>query len=255
MDDSTLGIVALLSISIVISCVVHFFIKSYLIASIISAIIATVTFQIVNRLYVGYLDPFFVIALFTGGLVAFGVSAVVGIPFMKFRKKFKANVVEKTQVQTVKNHNTNVAERLNLKDVLVCLDRKDYGDFTGIRIYHIERAEALNVLRNIHIKGTVIFGDIKESITYNDTYTINGNFLHSRKSRRINTKGVSGKDLFKKYSKNSFVPNPKVRYAFFKKRIIRDWKIVDHRVWTIGNRDETMFVSKVGVVVTEFNYD
>ena len=143
-------------------------------------------------------------------------------------------------------------EPLNIKDVLICLDKDDEGDDVGIRIYHIDKAEVLNAIRSIQIKGPAIIGNIKDSTTFNDNYSIHGYLLHSRDSRRINTEGVSGKDLFKKYSKNSFSPNPRVKYTFFKKEIVRDWKILDDIIWTIGNRDETMLVSKEGVVVTEF---
>lgn len=87
MSEAAVGIIVLISISIVLSFVAHYFIKKYLLALIISAIIATISFQIAVYIHVGYLDPFFIIALFIGGLIALGISAIIGIPFMKFRNK------------------------------------------------------------------------------------------------------------------------------------------------------------------------
>ena len=89
MSEASVGIILLVSISIIVSCVAHYFIKKYLVALIISAIIATIVFQIAVYIQLGYLDPFFIIALFTGGLIAFGISAIIGIPFLVVRKRRK----------------------------------------------------------------------------------------------------------------------------------------------------------------------
>ena len=143
-------------------------------------------------------------------------------------------------------------DRLNLKDVIICLDKDENEELVGIRIYHVDKAEVLNTIREIQKEGTVIYGEIKDSVTLNDMITIHGVYLHSRDSSRVFTKGVSGKDLFEKYSKNSFVPQPRVTCTLFKKKIIRDWKVLDDKVWTKGTRDITLPVDKTGISVMEY---
>lgn len=81
------GILVLLLLCAICSLIVHASVPNYMIACLISAGLASVLFQFVNYIHMGFLDPFFVIALFTGGAFAFGVSMVAGFPFLIFRRR------------------------------------------------------------------------------------------------------------------------------------------------------------------------
>ncbi|MBI3815361.1 MAG: hypothetical protein HY279_12980 [Nitrospinae bacterium] len=87
MSESTQGIVVLIFTSVVVSFFVHALVRSFVAACFISAAIALVVFQFFAYLHIGYLDPFFVIALFTGGVAAYIVALFVGLPFLLYRRK------------------------------------------------------------------------------------------------------------------------------------------------------------------------
>lgn len=53
------------------------------IRAILAATISTVLFQVFGYFIMGYLDPFFLIALIVGWLVSFPVCLVVGLLFLK----------------------------------------------------------------------------------------------------------------------------------------------------------------------------
>ena len=91
MDEGTVGIFVLVGISIGAALLFHWLIRSYIIASFGAAIVADIVFQVAAYLHIGYLDPFFVIALVTGGGIALGIAIVVGIPFAIFRLTIKVD--------------------------------------------------------------------------------------------------------------------------------------------------------------------
>jgi hypothetical protein len=67
-------------------------IHNYLPAAAAAATIATLTFQLIVRLQLGYLDPFFPIALVVGAALAFPIALVVGaIPAVRTRTKTKSD--------------------------------------------------------------------------------------------------------------------------------------------------------------------
>jgi membrane protein DedA with SNARE-associated domain len=74
-------------ISILSALVYHFKVQNYLVASVLSAITASVLFQIIGYFVEGYLDPFFIVAAIVGGVVALIIAFVVGIPVSYFKKK------------------------------------------------------------------------------------------------------------------------------------------------------------------------
>ncbi len=84
-----MSIIIFLTIAIVTSLVCHFLIKSKVAASFISAIIAAIAFQILNYFIVGYLDPFFIVAIIITGLIGFLVSFLIGLAFSYRRKEVK----------------------------------------------------------------------------------------------------------------------------------------------------------------------
>lgn len=90
MSESTEGILVLLSASTVVSLFFHTIFRSFAVACVVSAAIASVVFQVLAYFHAGYLDPFFVIALVVGGAVAYLVALVVGLPFLAYRRKQNA---------------------------------------------------------------------------------------------------------------------------------------------------------------------
>ena len=86
MTESTQGILVLLGTSAVSGVLFHYFLPSLIKASVLSAVLASVLFQVLAYFHLGHLDPFFVIALFTGGAIAFVVALFIGVLFQKYRR-------------------------------------------------------------------------------------------------------------------------------------------------------------------------
>ncbi len=84
-----MSVIIFLIIVIVASLICHFLIKSNVVASFISASIAVIVFQVFNYFNIGYLDPFFIIAMITTGFIGFFVSFLIGLAFSYKRRKFK----------------------------------------------------------------------------------------------------------------------------------------------------------------------
>lgn len=87
MTEAAQGVVALVATSVVVAAAVHTCHTSYLRASLIAATMASIVFQFLAYWHVGYLDPFFPIALLTGGAIAWGIALVVGLPFRRTRSR------------------------------------------------------------------------------------------------------------------------------------------------------------------------
>ncbi|MFZ2976022.1 MAG: hypothetical protein WA055_05355 [Candidatus Moraniibacteriota bacterium] len=81
MNNSTLPIIIFVTIVLVVSAISHSLIKNYGKAIIVSATISAILFQIMAYVSLGYLDPFFIIAIFITGVIAVVISAIVGVPF------------------------------------------------------------------------------------------------------------------------------------------------------------------------------
>ena len=85
MDQALVGIVVLCGISVGTALLFHLKLRRFWVASILAAVTASVTFQFIGYLVLGYLDPFFMIALVTGGILALIIAAVVGWCLHHFR--------------------------------------------------------------------------------------------------------------------------------------------------------------------------
>ena len=66
MDNNLFSFIIFCMMSIIISTMSHYKINNTLYASILSAIVASLTFQIIGYFVVGYLDPFFILVEATG---------------------------------------------------------------------------------------------------------------------------------------------------------------------------------------------
>ena len=87
MDEGTQGIIIFSIITIISGVAWHLRVKNILFAVIGATITTAIAFQIANYLFIGYLDPFFMIAMFTTGAIAFIASLIIGIPFLVIRKR------------------------------------------------------------------------------------------------------------------------------------------------------------------------
>jgi len=86
MSDGTIGILIFLGISGVVAAVTHWFYRWFIIACLLSAFVATLLFQIAAFLHLGYLEPFFPIAVAVGGSISFVIALVVGTVVRRFRR-------------------------------------------------------------------------------------------------------------------------------------------------------------------------
>lgn len=86
MDKGLIGLIVLCAVSVIASSGFHYRIRNILVASLISAVSASLIFQIIGYFALGYLDPFFLVSLFTGAGIAFAISILTGIPFAYKRR-------------------------------------------------------------------------------------------------------------------------------------------------------------------------
>lgn len=89
MSIGLIGLIILILLSSCIGFIAHRKIRNYIVACIISGIISSIIFQILNIIYLGTLDPFFFIAFATGSVLAFVIAIIVGIPiaYLRFKRE------------------------------------------------------------------------------------------------------------------------------------------------------------------------
>jgi len=84
-----MSILVFLVLAILSSTLSHYLLKTYVPAAVVSAFITAITFQIVSYLVDGYVDPLFIIAVVVTWLLSFGISLLIGIPFLLERRNVK----------------------------------------------------------------------------------------------------------------------------------------------------------------------
>ncbi len=87
MTDGSTGLVVLLLIAGATAFLWHHFVRAYVVAVLGATVSAVVLFQAAAFVQLGYLDPFFLIAMATSSVVAGVVSAAIGLPYRARRKK------------------------------------------------------------------------------------------------------------------------------------------------------------------------
>ena len=90
MSEGAIGIIILVSISVVTAVAVHLFLHRYFSASLVAAVLSNAIFQFLAYLHVGYLDPFLPIALLVGGALAYAIALIVGLVILAYRKAQKS---------------------------------------------------------------------------------------------------------------------------------------------------------------------
>ena len=77
MQDETIGIIALASLSIITSLIFHIFYKKYVNTSIASGVVAITIFLIISHIAKGP-EKFVLVAFFVGGIFSILISLIVG---------------------------------------------------------------------------------------------------------------------------------------------------------------------------------
>ena len=86
MSEGTVGLIILTSIALASALLWHRFVPFYRPAVIGATITAVTAFQVADYVRLGYLDPFFLVAVVTSSVVAAVIALLVGIPFRARRK-------------------------------------------------------------------------------------------------------------------------------------------------------------------------
>ena len=89
MIDSAVGLLIIVSITVLSSVIWHYFLKVFKTALIGSTITTVLLIQIISYIELGYLDSFFIIAMFTTSVMALIVSSIVGLLFERYRKQYE----------------------------------------------------------------------------------------------------------------------------------------------------------------------
>ena len=79
MSEAIVGWLVLLSIAVVSAIAWHILLRSFLLATLLATTTSVVLFQIAAYLHVGYLDPFFLIAVATSLVICLFVAVAVGM--------------------------------------------------------------------------------------------------------------------------------------------------------------------------------
>lgn len=89
MGKKYISLIIFVVLSLAVSYVVHKKVKNFLLACILIAVSSAIVYQVIGFFVLGYLDPFFYIALAGSAVIAFGIAVVAGLPFAYLR--FKQN--------------------------------------------------------------------------------------------------------------------------------------------------------------------
>ena len=80
MTENTVGLIIFFAIAMGSALVWHWFVPGYLPAVVGASVTTVVVFQAVAYLELGYLDPFFLVALATSSVMATVVALFIGVP-------------------------------------------------------------------------------------------------------------------------------------------------------------------------------
>ena len=90
MSEATVGWLVLLSIAVVSAIAWHILLRSFLLATLLATTTSAVLFQIAAYLHVGYLDPFFLVAVITSSVICLLITVTVGMLVRSIKGKNNA---------------------------------------------------------------------------------------------------------------------------------------------------------------------
>ena len=85
MSEGEVGLLILLTLAAVSAMAWHWVLRSFSAATFLATVTAVVLFQVAAYFQLGYLDPFFMIAVATSSVVCFVVALLVGWVFSALR--------------------------------------------------------------------------------------------------------------------------------------------------------------------------
>jgi hypothetical protein len=91
MDEGTVGLIVFFTIAVISALMWHWLVPIYVLATVGATVTTVIAFQVAAYLHLGYLDPFFLIALVTSSVMGAGVALHVGLPFRPRRKPHAVN--------------------------------------------------------------------------------------------------------------------------------------------------------------------
>lgn len=100
MEQNIIPLAVFLSVSLAFSIFSHMRIKNFLLACILAALGTAIIFQVLGFIVMGYLDPFFIIALIITFAIALGIAALVGSIF--YFKRRASNIDRKIKTINTK---------------------------------------------------------------------------------------------------------------------------------------------------------
>ena len=87
MSEGTSGLLVLAAVALVSAAGWHWVLRSFPLATLLATATAVVLFQVVAYAHLGYLDPFFMVAVATTSAVCFVVALLVGWVFLLVRRR------------------------------------------------------------------------------------------------------------------------------------------------------------------------
>lgn len=87
MSEGTVGLIILLTIALGSALAWHWLVTAFVPAVLGATITTVIAFQVSAYIYLGYLDPFFLIAVATSSAMAAVVALLVGLPLRARRKQ------------------------------------------------------------------------------------------------------------------------------------------------------------------------
>jgi len=99
MDESIQGILIFTAIIVVSSLLWHSILKKFFAAVVGSVVTTVVAFQIVNYIHIGYLDPFFIIAIGVSAIIATFISVAIGTLYNAARKRRIKNGIKAYKIK------------------------------------------------------------------------------------------------------------------------------------------------------------
>jgi hypothetical protein len=81
--------ILIVALGVTIPLISHLYIKNYWGSSWVSSFIMAFSYQVLNFVMLGHLDPFFFVSFFTVGFYSFLISLAIGIPFWIRRRTRK----------------------------------------------------------------------------------------------------------------------------------------------------------------------
>ena len=89
MSEGTVGLLALFTVALLSAAGWHLALRSFPAATLLATATAVVLFQVVAYAHLGYLDPFFMVAVATSSVVCLVVALLVGWLFLVIRRRRK----------------------------------------------------------------------------------------------------------------------------------------------------------------------